>query len=195
MSSVRVLSVVLGLVFGAAACAQATSSPRTAPAASEGSAVIQAPLPSEPDAVDIPAIGVHVDKVMDLRLNADRTIQTPDVKTPEVLGWYALGVLPCQTGPFVVAGHVDGGGRKGIFYRLKELKSDDTVTITTKTGVTCTYRIDSVIVVQKNSFPTERVYGNTPNAQIRLITCGGPFIGNDRGGYRDNLIAVGTLQQ
>ena len=55
-------------------------------------------------------------------------------------------------------------------------------------------RSDVVFVVDrleshpKNAFPTKAVYGPTPGATLRLITCGGSF---DRkaGHYRDNVIA------
>jgi hypothetical protein len=39
----------------------------------------------------------------------------------------------------------------------------------------------------KNEFPTEAVYGPTPDAELRLITCGGTFDRAARS-YRDNVI-------
>jgi hypothetical protein len=39
----------------------------------------------------------------------------------------------------------------------------------------------------KNTFPTDAVYGDTPDSQLRLITCGGKF---DRKAhsYVDNIV-------
>ena len=42
-------------------------------------------------------------------------------------------------------------------------------------------------VYRKHSFPTQRVYGATPVATLRLITCAGPFNALT-GHYRDNLV-------
>jgi hypothetical protein len=48
--------------------------------------------------------------------------------------------------------------------------------------------VDRVERHPKNAFPAAEVYGPTPDATLRLITCGGSF---DRasGHYRDNYIA------
>jgi hypothetical protein len=44
----------------------------------------------------------------------------------------------------------------------------------------------------KDEFPTIDVYGNTDDAQLRLITCGGDFDSGARS-YEDNVIAFATL--
>ena len=44
----------------------------------------------------------------------------------------------------------------------------------------------------KDVFPTQQVYGNTPDAQLRLITCGGTL---DRAAhnYLSNVVVYATL--
>jgi hypothetical protein len=44
----------------------------------------------------------------------------------------------------------------------------------------------------KAQFPTERVYGNTPSPELRLITCGGAFDSRS-GHYEDNVVAYARL--
>jgi len=39
----------------------------------------------------------------------------------------------------------------------------------------------------KNTFPTNAVYGDTPDSQLRLITCGGVFDRTLRS-YKDNFV-------
>jgi hypothetical protein len=39
----------------------------------------------------------------------------------------------------------------------------------------------------KDAFPTDAVYGDTPDPQLRLITCGGDFDRRERS-YLDNII-------
>lgn len=129
---------------------------------------------------------------MALGLTSDGSIETPSVKTPEVMGWYAKGYQPCRPGPFATLGHIDGTGRKGILYRLSELKPGATVTVGLDNGKNCTYRIDELLTVHKAQFPTQRIWGNTPDAQIRIISCGGKFVGGQYG-YQDNLIGIGHM--
>jgi hypothetical protein len=148
--------------------------------------------PVAPTSVDISSIGVHADHLMALGLASDGTLETPSVKTPEVIGWYAKGYQPCRPGPFVVVGHIDGNHRKGILWRLSELKPGAMVTVGLDSGKSCTYRISKLSAVKKAQFPTQEVWGSTPDAQIRLISCGGPFVGGATG-YRDNIIAEGHM--
>jgi hypothetical protein len=44
----------------------------------------------------------------------------------------------------------------------------------------------------KNQFPTQVIYGDTADAQVRLITCGGAF-NKAAKSYVDNIIVSGTL--
>lgn len=55
-----------------------------------------------------------------------------------------------------------------------------------------TFRVTSTESVGKGEFPTERVYGPTPIAALRLITCGGEF-DRDTGHYRSNVIVHAEL--
>jgi hypothetical protein len=45
----------------------------------------------------------------------------------------------------------------------------------------------------KDAFPSEAVYGPTPDATLRLITCGGTF-DQTTGHHRDNYIAFAHLR-
>jgi hypothetical protein len=81
---------------------------------------------------------------------------------------------------------------QGVLYNLKNVKPGDTVAVGLDNGTSCTYVIDELVEVKKVSFPTERIWGSTPNAQIRIISCGGPWDGPPLG-YRDNLVAMGHM--
>jgi hypothetical protein len=50
-----------------------------------------------------------------------------------------------------------------------------------------TFTVTSTAWYPKKAFPTEEVYGPTPDRQLRLITCGGVFDRSLRS-YRDNLV-------
>ena len=49
------------------------------------------------------------------------------------------------------------------------------------------FRVDLLAHYPKAGFPTGEVYGQTPAASLRLITCSGPFDWSTRH-YRDNLV-------
>ncbi len=55
-----------------------------------------------------------------------------------------------------------------------------------------TFRITHVDTTPKASFDPTAVYGNTPDAEIRLVTCGGR-LDTSAHSYLDNVVAFGVL--
>jgi hypothetical protein len=87
----------------------------------------------------------------------------------------------------VIAGHVDGASGPGVFARLREVAIGDPVLVARSDGSTARFSVSRVVRHPKSDFPTAEVYGPTPGAELRLVTCGGAF---DRaaGSYRDNVV-------
>jgi len=141
-------------------------------------------------ALTIAAIGLHASPLERLALLPNAELAAP--KDPDLAGWYADGPVPGSIGPAVIAGHVDSTTGPAFFARLAELKPGDTVAIRLSTGQRLTFRVDRQITVHKDHFPTDEVYGPTPDAQLRLITCGGPY---DRtvGAYEDNTVVFADV--
>jgi len=54
------------------------------------------------------------------------------------------------------------------------------------------FRVTTVRSYPKAKFPTNAVYGPTPDAQLRLVTCGGTF-DPATGHYLSNTIAYASL--
>ncbi|KQM15935.1 hypothetical protein ASF83_08445 [Plantibacter sp. Leaf171] len=139
--------------------------------------------------VQIPAIGVDA-AVEPLDRDASGVL-LPPVEWEDA-GWYRAGVLPGQVGPAVIAGHLDTTLREAVFVHLKQLVAGDQVTVTMSDGSTATYAVDRAIDVEKKTFPTEEVYGPTPDAQLRLITCNGPF-DDAANTYANNYVVFASL--
>jgi hypothetical protein len=59
-------------------------------------------------------------------------------------------------------------------------------------GTMVAFTVTSVQVYAKDQFPTASVYGPVPDAELRLITCGGTF---DRtlGSYLSNVVVFARL--
>jgi sortase (surface protein transpeptidase) len=140
-------------------------------------------LTGPPSRLRIPKIGVDA-PLVSLRLDKQGELQAPDdFQTP---GWYADGTPPGDAGPAVIAGHVDSLEGKAVFYRLPELKPSDVIEVE-RDGQWLSFHVTSAHRYAKNRFPTAEVYGPTPDAQLRLITCGGGF-DRDRRSYYDNVV-------
>ncbi len=160
----------------------------------------QDPAPRDrPDAVagvtaariEIPSIGVD-STLEQLALDPGTGELTP----PEewlAAGWYRDGTVPGQVGPAVIAGHVDSITAPAVFARLGELTPGDRISVTLSTGEVTTFSVDSSTTAPKDAFPTDLVYGQTPTAQLRLITCDGVF-DDGTGHYLDNLIVFASLE-
>lgn len=127
-----------------------------------------------------------------LGLNADGTVQVPPVERPEQAGWYSRGVTPGERGAAVILGHVDGGGRRGVFYDLGRMRGGDTISVGRADGSVATFVVESVESVAKSSFPSQRVYGPLDHAGLRLVTCGGAF-DQQTGHYTNNVIVYARL--
>ena len=141
------------------------------------------PAAGPPDRLRVPSIGVDAG-LENLRLDPSGVLGPPeDFARP---GWYADGTAPGDTGPAVIAGHIDSRRGPAVFFRLRELAVGDQIEVV-RGGATVTFTVAGAAWYPKDGFPTARVYGPTPDPQLRLITCGGGF-DRSRRSYRDNLV-------
>jgi hypothetical protein len=142
-----------------------------------------APPQGPPTRLRVPAIGVDT-ALESLRLGTDGALLPP--RTFARAGWYVDGTAPGDQGPAVIAGHVDSQRGPAVFYRLRELQAGDRIDVV-RGGVTVRFTVVSTAWYPKTSFPADKVYGPTPDRQLRLITCGGVFNHHLRS-YKDNLV-------
>ena len=91
-----------------------------------------------------------------------------------------------------VAGHVDSVEGPAVFARLRELDGGEEVVVDREDGTTARFTVTGVGWYPKDDFPTEAVYGPTPRAELRLVTCGGDF-DRSRGSYLDNVVVTAVL--
>lgn len=147
--------------------------------------------PSQPVRITIPSIGVDA-SVHPVGLAADGSIAVPDVHRHHETGWYEGGPAPGQAGPAILVGHVDSRTGPSVFYDLRHVKPGSRVDVNLADGSLVSFEITSVEYFDKAKLPAERVYGDFSAPQLRLITCGGRWLGSDVG-YSDNVIAFATL--
>jgi sortase (surface protein transpeptidase) len=142
-----------------------------------------------PVRVEIPRIGV-ASSLDRLGRAPDGTIQEP--ARWEVAGWYAPGTRPGDPGSAVILGHVDSKGGPAVFFRLRELRQGDMVTVRRADGSSVRFVVQRTEQYPKDRFPTDDVYYPTLTPALRLVTCGGQFDATV-GRYRSNLIVFATL--
>jgi sortase (surface protein transpeptidase) len=183
-------AVVLGMCLLLACCSggATTAGPPTGP---PPSAVVATPplAAATPVRIRIPALGVD-SALIGLGLQADGTLQVP--ADGSVAGWFTGAPTPGERGPAVVAAHVDWNHAPGVFFHLRDLEPGDEIAIDRTDGGTARFAVLAREQYSKDTFPTERVYGDIDHAGLRLITCGGEF---DRAvrSYRDNVVVYASL--
>lgn len=141
-------------------------------------------------AVRVPSIGVDVVPTP-LGLDENGQPAVPPESHVDQAGWYALGPMPGDVGPAVVVAHVGAAGVKGAFARLSEVKAGAVIEVQ-RGDVTLRFVVDSVQSHVKDQFPADLVYGNTPDAQLRLITCGGDLDTAEHS-FKSNIIVFASL--
>ena len=163
-------------------------------AASTASEVGGPVLPrSEPVALSIPKIGVH-SALLHLGLTPEGSVEVPQPGPHyDEAAWYRYSPTPGSLGPAVIVGHVDSvAAGPSVFFRLGSLQPQDAIVVSRADGTVARFVVDAVRRYPKARFPTQLVYGDTTQASLRLITCGGPF---DRrnGHYLDNVVVFASL--
>ncbi|MFF9119105.1 class F sortase [Streptomyces massasporeus] len=175
---------------------QAFSAPEApaAPAAGRPAAAdsaVQPLRPSEPLRIRIPAIAVDA-PLTKLSLDSAGALRPPPADEPDLAGWYGGGTTPGSVGTAITAGHVDlRTGRPGVFYGLGALAKGNTIEIDREDRRTAVFTVDAVEVHAKDSFPSEKVYGDSERAELRVITCGGGYA--EHTGYQGNVVVYARL--
>jgi len=197
-------ALILGiLVAGAGVTGLALASQTGKPAAPVGQPTLipvprgsQAPAPqatptpvAAPTGLVIPSIGVHTGLIR-LGLTPAGALQVP--QTTSVAGWYTGSAHPGATGAAVIVGHIDSRSGPGVFYHLRQLHPGSKVYVRRADGTLAVFAVTEVRSYLKSHFPTLSVYGAVPNAQLRLITCGGAF-DPATGHYLSNIIVYASL--
>ncbi|MGW2724398.1 class F sortase [Streptomyces sp. NPDC001492] len=146
---------------------------------------------SRPVRLRIPKIWVDA-PFTGLSLGPNGQLQPPPGDDTNLVGWHTKGASPGEPGTAVIAGHVDTKTSAAVFASLGQLDKGDVFYVERADGRTATFRVDSVETFEKDDFPSDRVYDDTPQAQVRLITCAGNY---DRSvmDYTDNLVVFAHL--
>lgn len=143
---------------------------------------------SVPEMIQIDKIALSA-PIVSVGLDVDQTLQVPEYT---VTGWYYQGPTPGEKGPAVIVGHLDHLNEGAVFWRLRELVPGDVITVNRADKSAVRFKVDTVLQLGQDSFPTQAVYGPLEYAGIRLITCGGTYDpATNR--YSENTIVFGSM--
>ncbi|MFF8533724.1 class F sortase [Streptomyces sp. NPDC015532] len=146
---------------------------------------------AEPTRLHIPKISVDA-PFTDLSIDATGKLEAPPANDTNMVGWFAKGVSPGEVGTAIIAGHVDTKTSAAVFAGLGDLKMGDKFSVERSDGRTASFVVDSAETFAKDAFPDDRVYADTPDAEVRLITCAGTYDHAVKD-YTDNLVVFAHL--
>ncbi len=138
---------------------------------------------AKPVRVVIPTIDVDADLV-GLGLNDDQSMEVPNFG---LAGWYEPGPRPGEAGPAVIAAHVDSVDGPDVFFRLKDLARGDKISVELADGSTQEFVVSGSEQQLKQQLPVDRIWNDTDEVVLRLVTCGGEFDPDERS-YKSNVI-------
>lgn len=173
-----------------AAAAHAPSSSVAPKASAAPQAGKQLPR-ARPTRLRIPAIDVDAPFV-GLAIGDSGRLEPPPADDVNLVGWQANGVSPGEAGTAIIAGHVDTATAPAVFAGLSALEKGTRFSVNRSDGRTAVFVVDSVETFAKDDFPDQRVYADTPQAQVRLITCAGEYDHTVKD-YTDNLVVFAHL--
>ncbi|MGC5053753.1 class F sortase [Micromonospora sp. DT48] len=146
---------------------------------------------SEPVGIEINTIDLAA-PVHNVGIAADGSIAAPPAERAQEAGWYDQGPTPGQYGPAVIVGHVDTTTGPAVFHQLSKLRAGDRVEVARSDGSVAVFEVDRVDRYDKEQLPTDEVFGDFSRPQLRLITCGGRWVGGETG-YADNVVVFASL--
>lgn len=146
---------------------------------------------STPTRVVIPALSLDSDLIA-LGTNPDGSLAVPPLSRPMQAAWWNGSPTPGAIGPAVILGHINGNGKPGIFLNLDKIQAGQQVEVTRADGQIATFTVSHIDTVPKDNFPAQTVYGDTPDAQLRLITCGGA-LDRQAHSYEANVVVYANL--
>ncbi len=137
-----------------------------------------------PVGIEIDTIDVTRFPVRDIGLEPDGQMEIPDETE---IGWYRYGATAGRPGATVLAAHVSWNGTTGPFAQLGAVEPGNRIAVTLDDGTTRHYEVTERATYGKLELPRERLWRNTGDEELVLITCGGDF-NPDLRRYRENIV-------
>jgi hypothetical protein len=147
--------------------------------------------PSPPVRLSIASIKVDA-PIMNVGLAKDGSVDVPPLGKHNEAGWFDQGPTPGEFGPALIVGHIDTRQGPSVFYNLGRMKSGDKIEVERRDHQVAVFEVNSVEHYGKSKLPIDKVYGDYSRPGLRLVTCGGNWLGGGLG-YSDNIVVFASL--
>ena len=147
--------------------------------------------PSRPERLEIPSLKISA-RVLEVGLAGDGSVDVPPLRRHNEAGWFQAGPSPGQFGPALIVGHADTRTGPSVFHELDAMKPGQEIRVRRADGSVAVFEVNSVETFDKNELPANRVYGDYSRPSLRLMTCGGRWLGGEEG-YEDNIVVFASL--
>ncbi|MFG2331882.1 sortase domain-bontaining protein [Streptomyces sp. NPDC048604] len=119
----------------------------------------------------LPGITVEARVVALSRSAAGRPPGAPELRDPEVVGWYAHGPSPGEPGTAVVVGR-GGGTGTAVLHGLGALQRGNTVRVTRADGLTAVFTVDEVRAHALQHLPAGETGRGAPRVRVIAVDAG-----------------------
>ena len=155
---------------------------------------ISKPVYGLPKLVNIESLGISAN-IISVGVDVSGHLETP--KNWDEVGWYFKSSKPSEKGNFLLNAHYDdSSGNPAAFYRLKNIKAGDKVSVLDSYGRVYDYKVTNVFYVSIDDPDRARVFEpyKEDSAVMTMITCGGVWSGT-AGTYDKRLVVNAELIQ
>ena len=147
--------------------------------------------PSRPEQLTIPALKVSA-SILEVGRAGDGSVDVPPLRRHNEAGWFDGGPTPGQFGPALIVGHADTRTGPSVFHELHLLEPGQRIEVQRADRSVAIFGVTSVERFDKDRLPVDRVYGDYSQPSLRLMTCGGKWLGGEEG-YADNVVVFASL--
>lgn len=148
------------------------------------------------DPASATAVAIHIPRLkvsqqlIGLHVQPDRSLSVP--KSFQDIGWWAEGPRPGAAGATLLAGHVSSKAGPGVFFKLKDMRDGDKITVDRADGTSAVFKVVGKASYPRSNFPDDVVYRAQGKPSIHLVTCDGAF-DTSIGHHADNLVVFADL--
>ncbi|QMU75382.1 class F sortase [Streptacidiphilus sp. PB12-B1b] len=146
---------------------------------------------STPIQFSIPSVGLTA-PLLGLGMDSKGSPELPPFSQPRTAGWLRDSVTPGEAGTAVLVGHVDTRTGPAVMWNLSAVRPGAQVEVVRLDGTTAVFTVDRLKTYAKTGFPAALVYGPSPDAELRIITCGGGY-DRARQEYTGNVVLFAHL--
>jgi len=105
-------------------------------------------------AIHVPRLGIN-QSLIQLHVQLDRTLSVP--KSFSDIGWWAEGPQPGAPGAVIVGAHVSSKRGPGVFFRLRDVRAGDVVSIDRADGTTAVFQVRGKASFPRDDYPDDIV--------------------------------------